>query len=979
MKRFLSTFLCFLATMAFALAQDRLTLEDVTNIRFAAAQTLGGLPQLLNNISNGQLEDGTRLEDIVQSYRAGHRFQIFFDKTIVIQNDLDTSATNGEDVSIERYLESFDTGYPKSDDNTIKIDGVTLSNVKKNDAFGYYILIKYESKFDRPGYKVKTREALLRLDRSSLKWKALIANLYFYDQAKPITSDQNDIPIYRDTSAASTTLTPEELRQRVDSTETVANAAQKLIDDQFKQLLTAGNNALTDRHYDDAIDYFDRALDKKPDDLSLENKIREVKRLKERNTFIYLKNRADELKAERRYEEALEFYKRAQEQKQDANLNGTEIAALRSILLVVKPPKSLLESKQYAQAVAECVKVKKEHKKDLANYPELYFITAKADEGLFLNNPENPGAKDGEPRNSNLRDALKNYTLAITAFPNYIDALIARANFYIRYIGDYAKAISDYELVLQDAADGNPEKPGYYATLAKWKDALGNSSDALQYYSKAIELNRRTDSSYFKKAELLYRLKRYDEAKSNFDIAIKLNPKYADAYYFRGLNFVGQNNYHLAGVDFTKLTTLLIKPAQKTVIDSISASYFANGETEYKKHSFKTAEQSYNNALEINKCNADALHGIANIYLSQAKELTNIAEVNASIKKSILYNKDAIACNPNFSDAYYRKGLAEVLIKQYDDAIASFSEAIKSNTANTDAIIERGNTYQVLSTHAKAVDDYINAMTLLTASLELAKKNNEKALAVDITNELSKINQLCGTSKYILTDYAFSMQYLNKALDYNQQNAEAFYYRGLVNEAQNELSKSIKDYNEALKINQDYRYFYANGKANFKKRVYDQSIANFSNAIIKDSAGTVKDRYYLRGISYFKNKEYDKAASDYALYEKYEGSKSDSTFWVDYGFAKLYLKDDTQAASYFTQALSLNANNAKALYGMGCTYVRAGNFDKGLELISKSFSSTQIKKEDIKLFEEDLLAILSQKENKPNRNKYNQLKKTLLQ
>jgi tetratricopeptide (TPR) repeat protein len=978
MKRSFIAIFCFLASLTQVWAQEKITASDVQNIYFSATQTLNRMPVLLNIITTKITEDGEMAADKAASFAIGDIHRIFYSKEAHISSDIDTlaSRTHNDTIKMEDYLTNLDSQYPKTDDPSITFSNFKPSHVKKNGEFAY-ILIKFDSKFDQAPYKTQNREALLRVEKEEGKWKALIESIFFYDPAYPVDAPDNDLPVQRDTSSTSGLVTYQELDKQIDSIQVKRNAESKETDDRYNALKNEGLSYLADKHYDEAIDYLGQALDLKPLDIALDHRIHDIKRLKDRNTFGYLKNKGDQLKAERRYREANEYYKLAQEQKLDGNLTETVIKEIRNVLAEITLAKNDFDAKQYQEAIDECKKRIKTHKKELTNFPELYFIMGRAYEGLYLNSGATNSSKNGEPTDDNLKEALKNYNQAITYFPNYIDALITRGKFYVNYLNDYTRAISDYELVIQDATDDSPEKPGYYATEAKWKDVQGNPAEALGYYTKAIELNRKTDTLYFRRGELLYRQKRYEEAKANFDLATKYNPKYATAYFYRGLNFAMAGNNHSAGLDFTKVSTLGVKPNQKATIDSLSDNFFRNGEVFYDAHKYDSADSAYTNALEIYKFNANALHGIAKIYFSKAQELYKagkLADAKKIFETSIHYNKEAIKCNPNFSDAYFKEGLAHYMKAEYDLAIKCYTDAVRTDPANVDAFIARADTYQLLKNYDNAGESYDLAIALLSATLETAKKGSDKTLVTSINNEISHINQLDGTSHYCHADYTNAMNYLNKALDINEENAEAFYYRGLVNVAINEGSKAIKDYNEALKISKDHRYYYAVGKAYYQDKDYQESVDNFTNEIASDTSGVEKDRFYLRGLSYFKVKAYDKAFDDYIKYDKPDAAKSD-TAYTSFGFADLEVGKDSLASQHFKKALIINEKFPMALYGMGCYYAKAGNFDQAIKCFNDAFGTNLIKKEDIKLFEEDFLGKL--KDNKPSKNLYNQARKLL--
>jgi tetratricopeptide (TPR) repeat protein len=581
------------------------------------------------------------------------------------------------------------------------------------------------------------------------------------------------------------------------------------------------------------------------------------------------------------------------------------------------------------------------------------------------------------PTLNRLSARLKNYNLAIQYFPNYLDARMERANFLVKHKRDYDGAISDYDVLTINALDDAPEKPGYFVTKAQWKDKNGNTAGAFEDYEKAIALNATLAPTYFYKGELQYRLKKYPEAQKSFDIAIKLNPKYNNAFYYRGLNYVAAGDNYKAGVDFAELDKLKPEAAQTGVIDSISNSFFQSGEAYLTSHDFVNADSAYNDALKIRKCNASALHGKADIRYrtgNEAKPKSDVAV--AAYKESIDLNKQAIACYNDFSDAHFIQGRAYNLIADNKQALKSYTEAIRSDVNNVQAYIHRGNTYQAFENYTKAAEDYSKAIVLLKANLEVAKKGSDKQLPKTVLKALSKAQELYGEALYYNLSYPASMVTLNLATDNDEFNAEAFYYKGLVNVAQGELSKSFNNYRDAIKITGAHKYYYAYGEALFGNKDYEEATRNFSNAIALDSSASVSNRFYLRGRSLYKTRLYEKAVADFLQYEKDGVQAADTAFYGEYGFAQLYTNKDADAVKCFEQALKTRSVDARALFGLGCAYAKAGQFDKALENMEKAFATRRLNKDEIKADEKTFLSKLT--DVKANKAKYNQMKKTYM-
>ena len=95
--------------------------------------------------------------------------------------------------------------------------------------------------------------------------------------------------------------------------------------------------------------------------------------------------------------------------------------------------------------------------------------------------------------------------------------------------------------------------------------------------------------------------------------------------------------------------------------------------------------------------------------------------------------------------------------------------------------------------------------------------------------------------------YKKAIEYFNKAITINPNDADAYHNRGLAKYLLEDYAEAIEDYSEALKINPDFAAAYYNrGIVQIKLRNYHQAIEDFNKviAINPDFA----DAYHNRGV-----------------------------------------------------------------------------------------------------------------------------------
>lgn len=975
---------------------QKITVQAVAEIKYQATSAVQTLEGILNSIAFNDNTPSETAGYITNSYTPNQRSRVFTSNTIIIESDLDPKFTQGagknKDLQADKYLNDFDLAYEKTADFSIKFTNLEVSNPKKTDHI--YVRVKFTSafgsKYKSTGevYPARQREALVRMEPQGKKhWTALIEGLSYFDPAVPIDSKDHDMEVVSSDTAANSAGTVAKITQEDINRETLKvlqeqEALKKKDAAQFDVFVAAGDNYRKTRQFAEAMESYKKAETINPLSPPLEKKILETKKLLEQNTPEYWKVRGDKAALDRDFKNAIKDYNTA------ISLKPSESATLQpkvtewsKIVATISKPQAMLDNGEYDNALQECeIVLKAEKKADKTlptKFPELYLIEGKA----YQKKAE---AKADDSYNDK---ALTNYTKAIDNFTNYKAAHLARENFYENIKPNLGLAINDYEALITNELDDSPEKAIYVAAKGKLKDKQRGTDwpkSSIADYNVAISLSRgiatikdtvlgkRDAQFYFIKGELQYRTDMNAEAAISLDSAVIINPKFANALFFRGMNFVKLNNYASAGVDFAKAEANSLDPVHTATVDSLSFEFFRKGRELSAKHDFASADSSYDNSLKIRPCNSNSIHGKAEMRLITANELfakKDTANGILKYKESIELNTQALGCKKTFSDADYKAGVAHRQLKEYDQAITNFTQAFKNDDKNIQAIVERGKTYQIQQKYSKAIDDFNIAIKLSNDLFEVVRKGNDRARLLVVTDSLSTAYQLKGKAQYSNKDYTGAIETLGLSLNQAPVNYEALYYSGLVylNQPQRDLSRATRYFDDAIKNKPDYRFYYANGLANYYNKNYLVSINHFSDAIRLDSGNEARNKYYMRGLAYFKNKDNANALADFDAYNKYSYAKNDTSFFADYGVTQLLSGQDTAAFKTLSYALSKSKTNAMALYGVGCYYAKTNEPYKALDSFKSAFSTHQLTKDFVKQMEEALLQeFLADKSNKSN-------------
>ena len=128
-------------------------------------------------------------------------------------------------------------------------------------------------------------------------------------------------------------------------------------------------------------------------------------------------------------------------------------------------------------------------------------------------------------------------------------------------------------------------------TNAAWTSFQEKHYDvAIEYYTKAIEVNPDNAESYAKRGNAKFLLGKYNEAVLDYTKAIELDPNRANLYYNRGLAKANLNAYEEVLEDYTK--ELEINPNN-------SNAYLNRGTTRVLLGQYDSAIEDFSKVIEL--------------------------------------------------------------------------------------------------------------------------------------------------------------------------------------------------------------------------------------------------------------------------------------------------------------------------------------------------------------------------------------------
>ena len=647
------------------------------------------------------------------------------------------------------------------------------------------------------------------------------------------------------------------------------NQVNYLIDEsKLKQLIYQAMLLRNEEQFDKALKILNEAIDTteiiRKDDPNhetiklVQNNINETYSL-EVHKYI---NKANQLKAENNYEDAIDVYKDALELTNkyfESEMKTKEIMNLQNLInqlisIQVKPivekGKLLFDEGNFTDAV-------KEFEKALELADEMYDTSLKQSEIEQINTV---AAKALNPV----------YLERIKPVLDKGKELIIKENFQekINIVNEALELFHKASEIANKMA-GSVEK-----------------DDKVNEINELITKTCRTRITYIKDIALL------KSAQKDYEKAV--NELYAAISIAKKIPIPEEENMDLED---------LKSSVNKTYISQIDG-VINEGNEELKKGNYDAAIQTFNDALimtnkmyltqemenEVNK-----IKGL--IYQAELKHLVKRGDLDEEFQK---YEREVERLNKKMEYA-----------KTIDDKDRRFNEMSKIKDeidevyhSEIKLLVEQGNQLADSKQFEKGFQNFERAMTInemiensvlknkvaikyeykhkLIKKAKLEIENNQFEIAIadcnkalELDNRFVKAYFYIGISNIKKKDYATAISYFNKALELDPQHAKSWNFLGYSNEKLALFDEAVDSYKKAVNLKPSYSEAYFNMGNSYKyKEEYDKAIESYKKTteINPDFANA----WFFMGASFFDKKEYNKAIENFDKAIQINSSLGDS-------------------------------------------------------------------------------------------------------
>ena len=404
-----------------------------------------------------------------------------------------------------------------------------------------------------------------------------------------------------------------------------------------------------------------------------------------------------------------------------------------------------------------------------------------------------------------LSDLDKVIQLDSTSSITYFNRAIIRSS-----IGDYNRALEDYNKV----AEYSPENVLVYYNRALLYQQLGKIESAKDDYSKAIELYPDFANAYLGRSYLRHLLGDYKGARSDKQTAERKIAEYKsrlnDSTYSiyadttRRFDKLLSFDSKLAGSSFERITSRRTNNEKMALLPMFKFTF-----TQDSTKQTATASKYHSQRAE------DFIKHLDNPILAiSCRESTlapdSLVAVNRRLKQTT--NKASASFDELFSLA-----ISETLVKQYTNALNTYTSAINASPTNPFVYLNRATTQAEMIDFISSID---NAYQRISIESDPARQlhnrtsrtyNYDEAIA-DLTKAIKLYSEfayayynranllaLSGRLPEAFEDYT-------KAIELNPNFAEAYYNRGLIQIYMKDTRKGCLDISKAGELGIEEAY-----------------------------------------------------------------------------------------------------------------------------------------------------------------------------
>ncbi len=273
--------------------------------------------------------------------------------------------------------------------------------------------------------------------------------------------------------------------------------------------------------------------------------------------------------------------------------------------------------------------------------------------------------------------AMLDYDLALRFDPKNVSALIDRAAVYTRR-REYNRAVQELTFALSLPLSEYGRKVAH-----QWRGRAhrgnGDYDRAIADHTQAIRIDPKYANAFVARALAWEGKKDIDRAAADYSEAIRLEPGLAataTAYHNRGVIWLNKKDYDRAIADLRE--AIRLDPKFANAYHSRAIAY-ATRKAQFDRADWSLALDDLSEALRINPQSAGALS-------DRCEVRAKLSQVQEALSDCV----GSLALRPSHADALKNRGFVHLRLGELDSAISNYDDALKLRPKDAEALYGRG-------------------------------------------------------------------------------------------------------------------------------------------------------------------------------------------------------------------------------------------------------------------------------------------------